>query len=99
MNARFGNFLDDPDVFDNVFFRISPREARSMSPQQRIMLQVAYEAIEDAGYVPHSTPNFDPDTFGVYVGVATNDYVLNLRDNIDVYYSTGLSFLALLASS
>jgi acyl transferase domain-containing protein len=60
-----------------------------MDPQQRILLQVGYEALEDAGYVPHSTPGFDPDTFGCFIGAATHDYVHNLRNDIDLYYSTG----------
>lgn len=81
--------MDDPDVFDNAFFRISPREARSMDPQQRLLLQVSYHALENAGYVSGATPTFNPDTFATYVGVATNDYVQNLRNDIDVYYSTG----------
>ena len=89
LNTTFGNFLGDADVFDNSFFHISPREARSMDPQQRILLQTAYEALENAGYVPNATPTFQKDTFGCYVGVATDDYVQNLRDEIDVYYSTG----------
>ncbi|KAF8182359.1 putative polyketide synthase [Pholiota molesta] len=89
MNATTGNFVDDVGQFDNKFFNISPREARSMDPQQRILLQVGYEALEDAGYVPHSTPGFDPDTFGCFIGAATHDYVHNLRNDIDLYYSTG----------
>ncbi|KAH9928293.1 uncharacterized protein B0H18DRAFT_1084485 [Fomitopsis serialis] len=89
MQSAHGNFLEDADVFDNAFFRVSPREARSMDPQQRVLLHVAYHALEDAGYVPNATPCFDPETFAVHVGVATNDYVHNLRDDMDVYYSTG----------
>ncbi|KAF9568001.1 ketoacyl-synt-domain-containing protein [Agrocybe pediades] len=89
MKAHTGNFLEDPSLFDNKFFRISPREAKSMDPQQRIVLQTAYEALEDAGYVPNSTPTFQQDTFGCYIGVATDDYVQNLRNSIDVYYSPG----------
>ncbi|KAI9508881.1 putative polyketide synthase [Russula earlei] len=49
MKARTGNFLDDVDKFDHEFFNISPREARSMDPQMRILLHTAYEALEDAG--------------------------------------------------
>ncbi|KAG7451653.1 ketoacyl-synt-domain-containing protein, partial [Guyanagaster necrorhizus] len=89
MGAHTGNFIDEPDAFDNKFFNISPREARSMDPQQRILLHTAYEALENAGYVPNSTTTNNPETFGCYVGVATNDYVQNLRNDIDVYYSTG----------
>ncbi|KAK0498692.1 hypothetical protein EDD18DRAFT_1153287 [Armillaria luteobubalina] len=83
------NTISEPDAFDNKFFSISPREARSMDPQQRVLLHTAYEALEDAGYVPNSTSTNNPETFGCYVGVATNDYVQNLRNDIDVYYSTG----------
>lgn len=76
-------------MFDNAFFGVSPREARNMDPQQRVLLHVAYHALEDAGYVPGATPSFDPANVAVYVGAATNDYVHNLRDQMDVYYSTG----------
>jgi len=60
-----------------------------MDPQQRILLQVAYEALEDSGYVPHATPTFNPEKIGCYIGAATHDYVQNLRNDIDVYYSVG----------
>ena len=89
MRAHTGNFIDGVDEFDNAFFNISPREAKSMDPQQRILLQTAYHALENSGYVPNATPTFNPDTFGCYIGVATQDYIQNLRDDIDVYYSTG----------
>ncbi|KAJ6485560.1 putative polyketide synthase [Mycena sanguinolenta] len=89
MKARTGNFLDNVDEFDHQFFKISPREAKSMDPQQRILLHTAYEALEDSGYVPNATPTSRPETFGCYIGVATEDYVQNIRDEIDVYYSTG----------
>lgn len=60
-----------------------------MDPQQRILLQTAYRALEDAGYVPDTTTSFARDTFGCWIGNATLDYVDNLRSDIDVYYSTG----------
>jgi len=96
MKAHTGNFIDGADEFDNKFFKISPREARSMDPQQRILLQVAYEALENAGYVPDSTPTWQSETVGCYIGVATHDYLQNLRDEIDVYYSTGKGFSSFL---
>lgn len=60
-----------------------------MDPQQRLLLHAAFEALEDAGYSPDSTPSYQKDTFGVYVGAATCDYVDNLRECPDVYYSPG----------
>ncbi|CCM00101.1 uncharacterized protein FIBRA_02128 [Fibroporia radiculosa] len=89
LKTTFGNFLEDADVFDNAFFHISPREARSMDPQQRVLLHVAYHALEDAGYVPNATSTSNPDTFATYIGCSTNDYVQNLRKDVDIYYSTG----------
>ncbi|KAK0463812.1 putative polyketide synthase [Desarmillaria tabescens] len=89
MKAHTGNFIEGADEFDNRFFKISPREAKSMDPQQRVLLHTTYEALEDAGYVPNATPSFKPDTFGCYIGVANYDYLQNLRDDIDEYYSTG----------
>jgi acyl transferase domain-containing protein len=65
-----------------------------MDPQQRILLHVAYEALEDAGYTPGTTPTFSRDTFGCYIGAATHDYVHNLGQNIDVYYAPGISISA-----
>lgn len=64
-----------------------------MDPQQRVLLQTAYRALEDAGYVPDTTPSFARDTFGCWIGNATLDYVDNLRSDIDVYYSTGKNII------
>lgn len=63
-----------------------------MDPQQRILLQVAYHALEDSGYVPNSTRSFHTETFGCFIGASTLDYVQNLKNDIDVYYSTGFFF-------
>jgi hypothetical protein len=86
---QYGNFLDNTFDFDASYFNISPREAKSMDPQQRLLLHAALDALEDAGYRADASPSFQRDTFGVYVGVATGDYVDNLRDNLDVYYTPG----------
>jgi acyl transferase domain-containing protein len=90
MAARHGYFLDDIWGFDNSFFNISPREAKSMDPQQRILLHVAQAALDDAGYVEDTTPSFQKNTFGCFIGVATGDYTDNLKNDIDVYYSPGM---------
>ena len=60
-----------------------------MDPQHRILLQTAYRSLEDAGYVPDSTPSFARETFGCFIGNATLDYTDNLQNDIDVYYSPG----------
>ncbi|RHZ53126.1 hypothetical protein CDV55_100294 [Aspergillus turcosus] len=71
----WGNFLRHPDVFDHRFFGISGREAKSMDPQQRLALQVAYEAVEAAGYcgIRSSTTRKETDV-GCYLGVGAVDY-------------------------
>ncbi|KAF7557675.1 hypothetical protein G7046_g5967 [Stylonectria norvegica] len=89
MSIKHGAFLEDPFTFDNLFFNISPREAKSMDPQQRVLLYAAQEAFEDAGYVEDSSPSFQRATMGCYVGLATGDYTDNLRNDIDTFYSSG----------
>jgi acyl transferase domain-containing protein/acyl carrier protein len=66
-----GGFLDRVDKFDAGFFGISPREAASMDPQQRFVLEVAWEALEDAA-VPIS--KLRGTSAGVFVGVSVSDY-------------------------
>lgn len=46
-----------------------------MDPQQKLLLQGALRALDDAGYVPNATPSFQTDTMGCYIGVATDDYL------------------------
>ena len=89
LETKYGNFINSPFNFDNEFFDISSREARSIDPQQRVVLQTAYRALEDAGYVADSTPSYARKTFGCFIGNATLDYTDNLRNEIDVYYSPG----------
>ncbi|KAJ2993411.1 hypothetical protein NUW58_g1849 [Xylaria curta] len=82
---------DDPLAFDNQFFNISVREAESMDPQQRIILEVVYEAIEASGY---SISQLRGSSTGVFLGQMTDDYRdLTLRD-MDchpLYTGTGIS--------
>jgi len=64
-----GGFIDDIDKFDSLFFNISPREAEMLDPQERLFLEAAWEAIEDAGYYPEILAKEDgPRNIGVYVG-------------------------------
>jgi acyl transferase domain-containing protein/tryptophanase/acyl carrier protein len=68
--ARYrGGFIADVDRFDSMFFNISPRDAELMDPQERLFLEVAWEALEDAGYAPESlVPEDAPRNVGVFVG-------------------------------
>ncbi|WP_299535815.1 non-ribosomal peptide synthetase [uncultured Streptomyces sp.] len=67
-----GGLLDGVDEFDPLFFGISGAEALYMEPQQRLFLQEAWRALEDAG---HAGESLDRDRCGVYVGCAAGDYL------------------------
>ena len=70
--SKCAGFLDEIDKFDPLFFEISPGEAKFIEPQQRIFLQEAYHAIEDAGYAPDTVKG---KKWGVFVGAGSNgDY-------------------------
>lgn len=71
MNTRWGGFLDQIDRFDAHFFKVSPREAVHLDPQQRLLMEVTWEALEDAGQVPGQLAGTQT---GVFVGIMGNDY-------------------------
>ena len=88
--TRSGGYLDGVDGFDPEFFGISPREAVWMDPQQRLMLEIAWEGIERAGY---SAASLRGSRTGVFVGVAANEYSYLLSngsmDNLEPHFITG----------
>jgi acyl transferase domain-containing protein/acyl carrier protein/protein-L-isoaspartate O-methyltransferase len=90
--ARHGGFIDAIDEFDPHFFGISPREARSIDPQHRLILEVAWEALEDASQFPGELQG---TATGVFVGITTNDYADVLSaggsEYLDAYQLTGCS--------
>ncbi|SKB15922.1 hypothetical protein PL11201_80232 [Planktothrix sp. PCC 11201] len=78
--SKWGGFIQNPDCFDHQFFRISPREAEVLDPQERLFLQTCWECIEDAGYTPETLVSRQQDahrrqSVGVFVGVMHKDYV------------------------
>jgi acyl transferase domain-containing protein len=87
-----GGFIDGLDQFDPAFFGISPREATTMDPQQRMFLEGAWLALEDAGVRPADLVN---TATGVFVGVTTSDYgQLTRTAGQDVYVATGAALNA-----
>jgi acyl transferase domain-containing protein/enoyl-CoA hydratase/carnithine racemase/acyl carrier protein/cyclopropane fatty-acyl-phospholipid synthase-like methyltransferase len=70
-NSRWIGALEEYDLFDPLFFNISPTEAEVMDPQQRLFLQACWHSIEDAGY---DARTLSGSKCGVFVGCATSDY-------------------------
>ena len=70
-HSKWGGFIEDIDKFDAAFFKISPREAEQMDPQQRILLELTWACIEDSGYCPSVLAG---RKVGVFIGVCHNDY-------------------------
>lgn len=91
--------LDDGDLFDARFFGYPPREALVLDPQHRLFLEVAYHALEDAGYDPARFPG----AIGVYAGGSSTRYMETLRarrhempfvDDLQLRLATAPDFLA-----
>ena len=78
--SRFAGLLDDIDLFDPAFFRISPVEAETLDPQHRLMLETSWRALEDA--------SLDPDRLkgsrsGVFTGISSMDYRHHVLEWLD----------------
>jgi acyl transferase domain-containing protein/thioesterase domain-containing protein len=92
MSVRWAAFVDNPDQFDPQFFGITPREAVRMDPQQRMLLEVAWEAMENAG---RSAEEMAGSRTGVFVGIGGNDYSKvcigqdDYYERIDAHMGTG----------
>jgi len=89
MPNYWGHFLRRPGSFDHRFFGSSGREAKSMDPQQRLALEVAYEALESSGYCSQAETDREGD-FGCYLGVVGADYEENVGcENANAFSATG----------
>ena len=89
MPTKWGAYLDDITGFDAEFFGITPREAAAMDPQQRVLLEVAWEALENAGLAPdHLGESRTAVMMGVYYTEYQNSSAGN-PDTIDAYSATG----------
>ncbi|CKQ11402.1 phenolpthiocerol synthesis type-I polyketide synthase PPSB [Mycobacterium tuberculosis] len=89
MTTKWGGFVPDVAGFDAEFFGITPREAAAMDPQQRMLLEVAWEALEHAGIPPDSLGG---TRTAVMMGVYFNEYQSMLAaspQNVDAYSGTG----------
>ncbi|MEZ3181298.1 SDR family NAD(P)-dependent oxidoreductase [Streptomyces pimonensis] len=71
VNSRWGSFIDGVDRFDADFFGLTPLEAELMDPQQRIMLETAWQVVEDAGHRP---ADLRGSRTGVFIGATSRDY-------------------------
>jgi acyl transferase domain-containing protein/aryl carrier-like protein len=85
--AREGGFIEGAGNFDAGFFAIGPNEARAMDPQQRWLLEGAWEALEHAGIDPTSLRGSDT---GVYCGATNTDYGVVVPPELEEFHMTGV---------
>jgi len=92
-----GSFLSDIAAFDPFLFGITPHDAARMDPQERILLQLVWHAMEDACYPPSRIKAELDGNVGVYVGAMHNEYPLLGRDKSteEMAYDTGGSLAGL----
>jgi amino acid adenylation domain-containing protein/non-ribosomal peptide synthase protein (TIGR01720 family) len=89
MNTRWGGFIEHVDQFDSAFFGLFPRETETIDPQQRLVLEVSWEALENAGIPIEQLAGTQT---GVFIGISSNDYHrLQITSGItpNAYFGTG----------
>jgi len=88
INSGQGGFLSDISAFDAEFFSISEKEAEMMDPRQRLFMEEAFKALEDAGY---TESKLDGAGCGIFVGCQEGDYFKNYDGTLNPYLPTGVS--------
>ena len=89
LGESWGGFIEGVDRFDSQFFGITPREARYIDPQQRILLEVSWSALENAAI---ANDNLAGSNTGVFIGISSSDYSqlrLHYGMDVDAYVGTG----------
>jgi myxalamid-type polyketide synthase MxaC len=91
--SHWGGFMDDVDLFEPAFFNISQRECHNMDPQHRVLLEVAWEAMEDGGVIPAT---LHEKSVGVFLGIQNMDYFRLIGtpgnfEELDAYFGSGNS--------
>lgn len=81
----YGYIVEDTDKFDAEFFGYSPGDAKLIDPQQRLFLECCSSALESAGYAPEK----NVEKIGVYAGVFSSSYLMNIWSNPDLTDSVG----------
>ena len=90
--SKWAGFIaQEPEMFDNIFFGITPKEAERLDPQQRILLEVSWEAMETSGHHLDATHGAE---IGVFIGICSNDFQMMQtakgdKSLCDAYYGTG----------
>ncbi|KAL1863855.1 Type I Iterative PKS [Diaporthe australafricana] len=88
--SPYGCFIDKPGMFDARLFNMSPREAASTDPGQRLLLMSTYEALEMAGYTQAPQEKERDTKVGTFFGQTVDDWrEYNAAENVDMYYVTG----------
>ncbi|KAJ6174552.1 hypothetical protein N7485_005289 [Penicillium canescens] len=86
----YGNFITDHDCFDYSFFRVSSKEATYMDPQQCLLLETAYQAMESSGYICSTQRRDAGDRVGVFLGASFIDYLEHTSAHApNAYTATG----------
>ena len=89
--TRNGGFIGEVDCFDNDFFELTPREVLSLDPQQRVLMEVTWEALEHANINPDALYNSQT---GVFIGMSSYDFMMKQAGSfypkdIDAYFTLG----------